>query len=308
MYCKETVVYLPEILLEAERCIQESLLLEVGTTPKPGLVDKKDNGAHKDMSYITFVQSTHAVTPYLLQMMWEGYRHEQEVKMLFPVIREIGKRAERAMYRKTNGVNTHKGAIFTLGILCGAAGYCYRKYQKMDAGMILDISKEMCASYMQKDFLGMKRKNPSTSGEYLYLVYGEKGIRGQAEKGFPIIREISYPLMKQYQRQNREPNAANINVLLMIMQHLNDTNILSRSGYDYDTLHQVQEVSGAILEVGGAFCPRGTKCVERLNEICIQKNISPGGSADILAATLLLCSLENLGGNMSWKSRRRRKI
>ena len=103
-----------KLFVKIEFCIHNALLKEVGTTPKPGLVDLHDTGAHKDMDYDTFVKSTYAIKPYILRMAVEGFHWNHELKDLFPHIREIGKQAEKAMFQATDGVNTHKGIIFTM--------------------------------------------------------------------------------------------------------------------------------------------------------------------------------------------------
>ena len=104
-----------------EKCVCKALLGEVYTTPKPGLVDLKDNGAHKDMDVHTFEKSTAAIAPYIAEMFCEGYANQQSLENLFARIRQIGIEAEKAMFEATKGINTHKGILFTMGIISGAA-------------------------------------------------------------------------------------------------------------------------------------------------------------------------------------------
>ena len=127
-----------KLFAKIEFCIRNALLKEVGTTPKPGLVDLHDTGAHKDMDYDTFVKSTYAIKPYILRMAVEGFHWNHELKNLFPHIREIGKQAEKAMFQATDGVNTHKGIIFTMGILATAAGYELKTNGHIDVIFVAD--------------------------------------------------------------------------------------------------------------------------------------------------------------------------
>ncbi|MGN0268016.1 MAG: triphosphoribosyl-dephospho-CoA synthase CitG [Lachnospiraceae bacterium] len=274
--------------------IEAALLGEVFTTPKPGLVDCHDSGAHKDMDCNTFIKSTYAISPYLTQMVYAGYHWrdsaENDMESLFPFIRQIGIQAEKAMFRATEGVNTHKGIIFTMGILGAAAGYDFHRKGYLDISDVLAVAGEMVYEEMENEFAAMKKQIPKTHGEILFHRYGEKGIRGEAQNGFPIIRDISWPWMMNYMQSGLNSNAAKINVLLQIMVHLNDTNILSRS--NYMEMEWIKRQAAYVLEVGGAGTEKGWKELTQMNQECIRKNISPGGAADILAATLFLFLME----------------
>lgn len=291
MYSGNTVKKMDGLPQHLRRYIEESLLEEVFTTPKPGLVDYYDNGAHKDMNVETFVTSTQAIAPYLLKMAYVGYGWKGNMEKLFSMIQKIGIQAEKAMFRATDGVNTHKGIIFTMGILCAASGVCYAQRGRFEVTEILKFSGLMVKNKMKEEFADIEKREPTTHGEWLYHIYGEKGIRGEAQKGFPIIKEVSYPLMEKLRMAGKNKMLSNIHVLLHIMSVLNDTNILSRSSYE--ELGWLKETSQNILELGGAFTAEGYLAVVKMNEMCIRKNISPGGAADILAATLFLYRLEH---------------
>lgn len=212
--------------MKIEFCIHNALLKEVGTTPKPGLVDLHDTGAHKDMDYDTFVKSTYAIKPYILRMAVEGFHWNHELKDLFPHIREIGKQAEKAMFQATDGVNTHKGIIFTMGILATAAGYELKANGNIDVIKVLDTAKEMVEDDMNRELEEMVYKDPETHGEEIYFQYGVKGIREEARSGFPVIRNTAYPKMRKYRICGYPQNLSNIEVLLHIMKQLTDTNVL----------------------------------------------------------------------------------
>ncbi len=277
---------------EIELCIKTSILGEVYTTPKPGLVDRHDSGAHRDMNVYTFERSTVAITPYLTRMFYEGYFWKNSLQNLFPKIRKTGVLAEKAMFQATDQVNTHKGLIFTMGILSACAGQCYAKIRRFDTSKILAYAQEMTKTALEADFSEMSQREPVTHGELLFRKYGERGIRGEAQKGFPIIGNTALPLLRQYRGIGLDENCSNINVLLRIMMELNDTNVWSRGSFA-DVIW-LQEQAEKIWKPGGAFFMIGMKRIENLNHECIRRNLSPGGAADLLAATLFLYQLEKM--------------
>lgn len=287
-----------------EKMIYEALVEEVMTTPKPGLVDGHDNGAHMDMEPITFVKSAAVISPYLTQMFELGCGWKKELKELFSCIRMIGMKAENAMYLATDGINTHKGMIFSMGILSTAAGYIWQHTGKFDYRAILKITQSMTEEILEAEFQEMKRKQPKTNGERLYHKYGERGIRGEVQRGFPIIKEVAYPLLNQYLSEGQEKNRSYINVLLAIAEKLNDTCILSRSS-DIE-LRWFQKRVKEILKLGGAFSEDGMEEIVKLNKECIKKHISPGGAADLLACTILLWKLEKYEEQL-WAKRREKQ-
>lgn len=277
---------------EIEQCIKSAILGEVYTTPKPGLVDRHDNGAHHDMNVYTFERSADAITPYLAKMFFEGYFWKRNLQNLFPRIRRTGVLAEKAMFRATGQVNTHKGLIFTMGILSACAGHCYARIRRFDTAEILASASEMTEKALEADFFEMSQRTPVTHGEILFQKYKERGIRGEAQKGFPIIGETALPLMRQYRAIGLDENRSNINVLLRIMMELKDTNVWSRGSYA-DVIW-IQEQAEKIWKPGGVFFETGMKKIEKLNQECIRRNLSPGSAADLLAATLFLYQLEKM--------------
>lgn len=135
----------------AEECAY-ALMAEVGATPKPGLVDRHDSGAHTDMDYDTFAASTTAIVPYLARMFEAGYTWEsKDFNALFESIRPIGIEAEKAMFAATDGVNTHKGMIFSMGTIAAAAGLFYKRHEKFDAEKILMLAGYLCHDAMRRD-------------------------------------------------------------------------------------------------------------------------------------------------------------
>lgn len=280
----------PQITQYIGHSASYALLAEVRTTPKPGLVDLHDNGAHKDMNYHTFENSTNAIVPYLTRMALAGFRHTGSIDRLFPEIRRIGVEAEAAMFQATGGVNTHKGIIFSMGILSAASAWYYREHGDFSLLPILDHSSTMTYRDLEQDFLKIDKEHPKTHGERLYIQYGKKGIRGEVQNGFPSVRRHSLPLIQTLMNAGKPKNLVFIEILLTLMSHVDDTNILIRS--NPETLSFVKEQAARILKLGGAFTETGLDAVRKLNLTLIEKNVSPGGCADLLAITIFLWQLE----------------
>ena len=241
----------------------QALVEEVRTTPKPGLVDEGNNGSHRDMDLALFLKSADSLRDYLYTATQCGD---------FDSLRQAGIRAEAAMLEATGGVNTHKGAIFTMGILCASKGLgC----------------THLTRGIVEKDLGGITEENACTVGQRLYAQHRITGIRGQAEAGFPAVRDVGLPILRQGLTQGLSLNDAGCAALLHLLCAVTDTNMIARS--DLDTAQAVTERIGAIL----AETPYPSREVtEQLDREFIEKNLSPGGAADLLAATYFLHFLQ----------------
>ena len=268
----------------------DALIAEVETTPKPGLVDLRDTGSHRDMDCETFRRSAVAVAPFLGEMADLGYGWDGGLPDLFAAIRPVGVRAERSMFAATGGVNTHKGAIFSLGILSAASGHCRKRCGRFLPEIILSLSGDMVREAMEADFAAMSQRVPVTHGEKLFARYGCRGIRGEAADGFPAIRDTALPVLREGLAAGRDKNRVYLQVLLSLMAAVEDTNILTRS--DLETLRWSREQAAEFLRAGGAYHPDGLFRLEEMNRAFIAKNISPGGCADLLAGAIFLHALE----------------
>lgn len=286
---------------EIERSVCKALLGEVYTTPKPGLVDLKDNGAHTDMDVHTFEKSTAAIAPYISEMFCAGYASQTCDDELFAKIRQIGIHAERAMFEKTKGVNTHKGILFTMGIISGAAGYYYRRQHHFCVEEVLALGGKMCRKALKNDFektINKVQENKNlidvslSHGEKMYLQYGIRGVRGEAQDGFPILSNYLWPLFCKYKKEGKSGHILNLQILLWAILLSEDTNVLKRGGIEGGVW--LKKAVQDIVEEGGAFTQKGISRIKKLNEECIRKNISPGGAADLLAATLYLEELRTV--------------
>lgn len=265
-----------------------ALYQEVSATPKPGLVDRSNTGAHKDMNIRHFFVSANALRPFFAKFAEEGFlTRDQDPKETFQKIRPIGLEVEKAMYQATRGVNTHKGAIFTLGLLCAAAGRlspdCW------SAENLLGECGKMVAGIVENDFAGLTAETAKTAGEFFYAKYGITGVRGQAEAGFPAVRDVGLPLLKEGLAKKLPFDQVCGDVLLHLLAATDDTNLIHRS--DRDTQLKVKEEIGKLLQ-NDPFPSK--EVLEKLDREFIEKNLSPGGSADLLALTLLVLFLETV--------------
>ena len=276
-----------------EDALRQGLQGEVDATPKPGLVDRDNPGAHRDMDWHTFARSTDAIVPHLRQMGEKGWDWEGTGEALFAALRPMGAAAEKAMFRATGNVNTHKGIIFSLGLVTSFTLWHLARTGKVESEAVLREIGEAVTPLLERDFARIDRYHPHTHGEVLYVEQGCRGIRGEAMDGFPAVARIALPALRRFRQEGRPDNEAYIQTLLLLLSQVEDTNILSRS--DAATLRQAQEDARAVLDRGGAFTPEGIQAVWDLNASFVEKNISPGGCADLLILAIFLEKMEGLG-------------
>ena len=282
------MMYPAEYIGEAARL---ALIAEVDTTPKPGLVDRQDSGAHHDMDHHTFLASANAIAPYLVQMAGAGYTWGGAPDKLFAYIRPMGLLAEQAMYRATKGVNTHKGLIFSLGVLCACAGQHHCRQGGFHSMEILKLASKMTSQTLEQEFKLIRSREPKTHGERLYCQYGIRGIRGEAIEGFPSVRDCALPVMASLNKEITDQNMLFLQTLLHLMAHVEDTNVIFRT--DFETAAMVRREAERILKLGGCLTPLGMAEIRSLNKQFIKQNISPGGCADLLAVTIFLWMLDS---------------
>lgn len=254
---------------ELAQAAHASLLDELYTTPKPGLVDRNNNGSHPDMDVALFEKSADALVPYfrdavLLGM--EGCGMER--------LRGRGIKAETEMFAATGGVNTHKGMIYSMGLLLAGMGRCLA-----EGGLCI----EHAASLAKEDAEAQLERTldaPVTNGGAAYKKYGARGATGEAASGFPgaiyCLSRLTY-----YRESGCDEPAAL--TLCDSMSSLEDTNLLHRGGRD--GLEYVRREAGRI-----SMMPEADRieALQGLDREMISRNLSPGGSADMLALAFLL--------------------
>jgi len=265
----------------------KSLLDEVCTTPKPGLVDRRNSGSHQDMDIFTFMASAAALAPYFQACAEIGIQTaEKAPEETFRRLREAGLQAEREMYRATNGINTHKGAIFTMGILCGAAGRLWKPAGGWEQAALLREVSDMTKDAMETD---LRRGGTDTVGQRLYAQQGICGIRGEVARGLPSVEKIGLPAFLDCLDRGLDRNMAGAVSLLRLIAGVEDTNMLSRGG----EAGAAEGAAWASELVGAGNIPTVAQ-IEELDDRFIRRNLSPGGCADLLAAVYFVEGLENL--------------
>ncbi len=274
---------------KAAALVTRALLDEVCTTPKPGLVDRNNNGSHQDMDIFTFTASAAALAPYWAGCVQIGQETAQKApEETFSLLRKAGQGAERTMFEATAGVNTHKGAIFTFGLICGAVGRLWRAEAPCrNPGDILAECAEMVSPAMREDFALLERKSARTAGQKLYLEQGLTGVRGEAAKGFPSVSQVALPALKSALDAGLSRNDAGAVALLHLIAQGTDTNLFSRGGPEL-----AQAAAARCRMLLGKTALPGMEEIAELDRDFIRKNLSPGGCADLLAAAYFLQSWE----------------
>ncbi len=270
----------------------EALLKEVNLSPKPGLVDQLNNGSHNDMDLQTFYDSARAISPFFEGYFLLGYTHLGTPAALFEKVRDLGACAEEEMMLATNQINTHKGANFSFAVIIGSIGNYYQENEQRDfteetTNFILNYTKEMCSGLSTRDFRHLTNKQKLTNGEKLFLNKGIKGIRGEAESGYESLKNILLPSLRKHAYLEEEERY--LRGFIDLMSEVEDSNIYHRGGEE--GLLFLKEESKKIQQLEG---PKA-ELVDHLHSLdkkMITKNLSPGGSADLLSLGIFLSSLE----------------
>jgi triphosphoribosyl-dephospho-CoA synthase len=256
-----------------------SLIAEAELTPKPGLVDGRSSGSHSDLSLDLMRRSADAIAPYFARMALASAEVQMDTS-LRAVVAGIGREAEAAMLRATSGSNAHKGAIWVLGLLVCAAS--------LSEGSDPEFVAE-AAGYLAR-LPDRARPQAVSHGDVVLERYGASGARGEAYGNFPHVVKIGLPALKAARTNGRTERDSQLAALLAIMSHLDDTCVLYRGGAEALTI--VQEGAARVIKVGGPGSPNGNAALISLGQEFVRLGISPGGSADLLAATLFLDALE----------------
>ena len=261
----------------------DALLAEVYSTPKPGLVDLANNGAHKDMDVELFEKSADALTQYFYDAATLGMRGCSMAEL-----RERGLVAEQEMYAATGGVNTHKGMIYSMGLLLAGMGMALTDGSSVNNNSLRQEAIKNAAGLASEDaerMLARARSNPDTNGAAVLRDYGALGATGHAASGFPGA-VFTTARLEYYIKEEKLPGGeAGALALCDSMASLEDTNLLHRGGAEglAFTKEKASTISGLPIS------DRIAALTELDNEM-IERNLSPGGSADMLALAFLLGS------------------
>jgi triphosphoribosyl-dephospho-CoA synthase len=252
-----------------------ALLQELAAWPKPGLVSPVDSGSHRDMDAATLRASIAALRPYFAELAAAGH---QDAGM--STLRAIGVRAEAAMLAATGGVNTHRGAIFGLGLMVAAAG---ATSGAADAQLGRHVARRWGEAIL-------KGPIPQAShGTQALRRYGAGGARLEAASGFPSVYEIGLPALRAGRALAGEAGAA-VQACFALIASVVDTNLLHRGGAD-GARYAVDSATG-FLAAGGVGAADWLAQATAIHAGFVARNLSPGGCADLLAMTLFVDALE----------------
>ncbi|MDR2056465.1 MAG: triphosphoribosyl-dephospho-CoA synthase [Desulfovibrio sp.] len=290
-------------------CALRAVLHEAAATEKPGLVCADTAGVHTDMDIQTMIASAVSLYPYFRDVADIGRDTAGlEARAVFPLLRGEGREAERAMFAVTCGVNTHKGLIFSMGLFCAAAGRLLAADEKLSAASLCGTASSFVEGIVARDFCRLRELagkgeaecveraeqalgRALTAGEWIYLRFGVTGVRGEAERGFPLLPQAVAALRGWL--EEGDYNAALVNTLLFLMKNNADTNLLWRGGPE--GLALVQKGADRVLEHRGMLTKKGREGLALLRELCLSRRLSPGGSADMLSLALFIHMVEREG-------------
>jgi holo-ACP synthase CitX len=244
--------------------LNQSIMEELELHPKFGLVTPYTSGSHPDMNYELMIKAKEAIMPYLIEMFFETFRNLNEIDLLRN-LQSIGKSAETAMFKATEGVNAYKGLIFNLGLIISSIGYKLSRYEKRT---IFDISQ----SFAKQLFLNYDYSSESY-GDKAFLEHSLKGIRGEALSGYSTVK---IALRKLFDLSTH----SKIQTLIFLIINSEDTSLYQRAGSFQKYL--------CIKKMFNELDLNNDKDVLRINDYCIANNLSFGGSADLLVVTVLI--------------------
>ncbi len=270
---------------------QRALLCEAAIAPKPGLVDRLNAGAHADMDLFTFIDSACALRGYFETCARTGIAHRGgDAQACFDALRAQGLLAEQAMREATGGVNTHKGAIFSMGVFCAALGMGTE--EPVEAALLR--CGAMTGARMRQELARIDGSEARTFGEAYYQARRAGGVRAEAAGGFASVRETALPRLRRALDAGVSLNDAGLCALVCLMACVQDTNAVRRGGeagaqrLRREAAALDGEIERALAD--GALMARMADVraqMTRMDTACTQAGISPGGCADLLAMTLL---------------------
>lgn len=267
------------------RTAVRALYEELALYPKPGLVSPVDAGSHSDMNMQTFLRSLFALRGYFREISAAGAADAD-----FTTLNALGRTAEARMLAATGGINTHRGAVFALGLLAAAAGYLRARGEELDGQQLGRTVVERWGAAIAAA-APPAHAAPSSNGERVARRYGAGGARAEALAGFPAIFELALPALQSTLAATGCLRRARMQALFVTMARLEDTNLLHRGGTA--GLAFVRERAQRFVARGGTLCDDWVHEAQALHEACVARRLSPGGSADVLAATCFVHALQD---------------
>jgi len=261
----------------------QALYQELATYPKPGLVSPVDSGSHRDMNASLFFRSLFSLRRYFQDIALAG-----EGNPAFEVLKQIAIKAEQRMMKATHGINTHRGAIFNLGLLAAGAGYSQKKRLPLQGEALGAIVRSKWGEAIKQHG---ERLPKVSHGSLVASRYGAGGALEEAFSGFPHVFNLGLPALQESLSKGVDTKEASVQSLFNLISILPDTNLLYRGGMQ--GLQFAQDSARSFIDQGGVHRPDWRKHAVAIHQEFIRRNLSPGGSADLLAATLFVNRLQS---------------
>lgn len=258
----------------------EALIDEVELTPKPALVDGRGSGAHRDLTLESMRRSAWSLHPTFLSLALCASGREAS-RELREELAAIGRAGEPAMMAATGGSNAHRGAIWAVGLLAAAAAMRPQGRANEIAALAGEIAR----------FPDRFIPAAPSHGQRIAANYGVPGARGEAVAGFPHVIDVGLPILRARRAAGVGEIHARLDTLMGIMARLDDTCVLFRGGIT--ALEATKQGASRVLQAGGSATDNGMACLLALHDDLMARNASPGGAADMLAATLFLDRIDS---------------
>lgn len=283
--CVSGFILTPRAQVVAEhigRLAVRALYHEAVLYPKPGLVSAVDCGAHRDMTLATFYRSLFALRSYFPAIAALGAALPS-----LRILQRRGLEAEAAMLRATGGVNTHRGAIFNLGLLCAAAGAVAATDERCTAAAVCAQVRRTWGRAIRRDLAAHRGE---THGMRVMRSHGVGGARAEAAGGFRSVHRHGLPAFRAIAAWTFDRERASVQALFALIAHVDDSNLLWRG--EREGLAFAQHGARQFLARGGVLANDWRATAVSLHHEFVRRGLSPGGSADLLAVTLFLDELE----------------
>lgn len=256
---------------------------ELALSPKPGLVTPFDRGSHDDMDAHTFMRSLFALRGYFVRIAGMGALHAP-----FDALERCGIEAEARMLAATGGINTHRGAIFSLGLLCAAAGAAAVAGHHPTPALLRRTLLDRWG-----DALGARAtRQSSLPGGIAARRHGLRSASAEAAAGFPVLFDTALPALQAATARGAIRQHALLDTLFHVMAVLDDSNLAHRGGLE--GLRHAQHAARGFIAAGGAARPAGIEAALAIGRGFVGRRLSPGGSADTLAAACLVTRLSSM--------------
>ncbi|MDB5934285.1 MAG: putative 2-(5-triphosphoribosyl)-3-dephosphocoenzyme-A synthase [Massilia sp.] len=268
---------------ETARIAVRCLYTELTLYPKPGLVSRVDNGSHTDMTAVTFMRSMFALRHYFALICAAGIDDAP-----FAVLKQLGIEAEARMLTATGGINTHRGAIFSLGMLCAAIG----RARAQGVALSADALRAVMLIRWGEELTAHTRPAATDShGLQVADKHAASGAREEGALGLPSVFEVGLPALRRTLAAGRGMHHARIDALFALMAHVSDTNVYHRGGSEGAAT--VKREAANFIALGGTAHPQWHDYALDCHRILVGQKLSPGGAADLLAATCMVHAVDS---------------